>query len=133
MSKSGEVSHLQDFAEASGTAELCLMLPEYCKTFNSYLLSVCLLSGRQGFNPGQVILKTQKMILDASLFNTQNYKLRIKGKWSNPEKGVAPSPTPLCSCYWTGSFWVILQSGILISLYHYCSCLNCTRMVLGIN
>ena len=30
------------------------------------------------------------MILDASLLNTQHYKLRMKVKWSNPEKGVAP-------------------------------------------
>ena len=31
------------------------------------------------------------MILDASLVNTQHYKVRIKSKWSNPEKEVAPS------------------------------------------
>ena len=30
--------------------------------------------------PGRVIPKTQKMVLDASLLNTQNYKVRIKGK-----------------------------------------------------
>ena len=30
--------------------------------------------------PGRVILKTQKMVFDASLFNTQHYKLCIKGK-----------------------------------------------------
>ena len=30
--------------------------------------------------PGRVIPKTQKMILDASLLNTQHYKVRIKGK-----------------------------------------------------
>ena len=50
--------------------------------------------GDQGSIPGQVIPKTQKMVLDASLLNTQNYKVWIKIKWSNPEKGVAPSPTP---------------------------------------
>ena len=31
-------------------------------------------------SPGQVIPKTQKMVLDSSLFNTQYYKVRIKGK-----------------------------------------------------
>ena len=31
-------------------------------------------------SPGQVIPKTQKMVLDASLLNTQHYKVRIKGK-----------------------------------------------------
>ena len=29
---------------------------------------------------GQVIPKTQKMVLDASLLNTQHYKVQIKGK-----------------------------------------------------
>ena len=38
---------------------------------------------------GRVIPKTQKMVLDAALLNTQHYKVRIKGKveqfskWSN--------------------------------------------------
>ena len=30
--------------------------------------------------PGQVIPKTFKMVLDTSLLNTQQYKVRIKGK-----------------------------------------------------
>ena len=39
---------------------------------------------------------SQEMVLDASLFNTQHYKVGIKGKvdQSTPKKGVAPSPTP---------------------------------------
>ena len=36
--------------------------------------------GDQSSIPGQVIPKTQKMVLDAALFNTQHYKVRIKGK-----------------------------------------------------
>ena len=36
--------------------------------------------GDQGSIPGRVIPKTQKIILDASLLNTQHYKVRIKGK-----------------------------------------------------
>ena len=32
-----------------------------------------------GLIPGRVIPKTQKMVLDASLLNTQHYKVRIKG------------------------------------------------------
>ena len=31
-------------------------------------------------NPGRVIPKTLKMVLDTSLLNTQQYKVRIKGK-----------------------------------------------------
>ena len=33
-----------------------------------------------GSIPGWVIPKTQKMVLDAALLNTQYYKVRIKGK-----------------------------------------------------
>ena len=36
--------------------------------------------GDWGSIPGQVIPKTQKMILDAALLNTQHYKVSIKGK-----------------------------------------------------
>ena len=36
--------------------------------------------GNQGSNPGAVIPKTLKMVLDTSLLNTQQYKVRIKGK-----------------------------------------------------
>ena len=34
--------------------------------------------GRWVSIPGQVIPKTQKMVLDSSLLNTQHYKVRIK-------------------------------------------------------
>ena len=47
--------------------------------------------GDQGSIPGQIIPKTKKIVLDATLFSTQHYKVRIKGKWSNPGNGVAPS------------------------------------------
>ena len=36
--------------------------------------------GELGSIPGPVIPKTLKMVLDASLLNTQHYKVRIKGK-----------------------------------------------------
>ena len=36
--------------------------------------------GDRGSIQGQVIPKTQKMVLDAALLNTQHYKVRIKGK-----------------------------------------------------
>ena len=36
--------------------------------------------GDLGSIPGWVILNTQKMVLDASLLNTQHYKVRSKGK-----------------------------------------------------
>ena len=49
---------------------------------------------------GRVIPKIQKIVLDASLLNTQQYKVRIKSKLSNPGKGVVPFPTPWCGSYW---------------------------------
>ena len=67
--------------------------------------------GDLGSIPGRVIPKTQKMVLDASLLNTQHFKVWIKGKWSNPGKGVAPSPTPWCSSYQKGSLRVTLDYG----------------------
>ena len=36
--------------------------------------------GDLGSIPSRVLPKTQKMVLDASLLNTQHYKVRIKGK-----------------------------------------------------
>ena len=38
-------------------------------------------------------------------------KLGSRVKWSNPGKGVAPSPTPCCSSYRKGSLWVIFDNG----------------------
>ena len=52
--------------------------------------------GDLGSIQDHVIPKTLKMVLDTSLLNTQQYKVRIKG---NPVKGVVPSPTPRCSSY----------------------------------
>ena len=55
--------------------------------------------GDRGSVLGRVIPKTLKMVLDASLLNTQQYKVRIKGKVEQSRKGVAPSPTPRFSSY----------------------------------
>ena len=53
-----------------------------------YIVPVHYLEGRmfsngledRGSIPARVITKTQKMVLDASLLNTQHYKVRIKSK-----------------------------------------------------
>ena len=37
-------------------------------------------SGDLSSIPGRVIPKTKKMVLDATLLNTQHYKISIKGK-----------------------------------------------------
>ena len=36
--------------------------------------------GNRGLIPDRVIQKTQKMVLDATLLSTQQFKVRIKGK-----------------------------------------------------
>ena len=47
--------------------------------------------GDLGSIPGRVIPKTEKMVLDASLLNTQHYKVRIKGKVEQSrERSSAP-------------------------------------------
>ena len=78
--------------------------------------------GDLGSIPGRVIPKTQKMVLDASLLNTQHYKVRIKGKVEQSREGVAPSPTPWCSSYRKGSLRVTLDYGrplYLLTSYEY--------------
>ena len=77
--------------------------------------------GDLGSIPGRVIPKTQKMVLDASLLNTQHYKVRIKGKVEQSREGVAPSPTPWCSSYWKGTtvanFTLLYSCSALINKY----------------
>ena len=67
--------------------------------------------GDLGSIPGRVIPKTQKMVLDASLLNTQHYKVQINGKVEQSREGVAPSPTHWCSSYRKGSLRVTLDYG----------------------
>ena len=53
--------------------------------------------GDLGSIPGRVIPKTQKMVLDASLLNTQHYKVRIKGKVEQSRERSRALPTRWCS------------------------------------
>ncbi len=73
--------------------------------------------GDLGSIPGRVIPKTQKMVLDASLLNTQHYKVQIKGKVKQSREGVAPSPTTWCSSYRKGSLRVTLDYGRQLFFY----------------
>ena len=73
--------------------------------YNSYLIrhigpAVRVFANRPGdlgSIPGRVIPKTQKMVLDASLLNTQHYKVRIKGKVEQSRERSSAPPTPWCS------------------------------------
>ena len=107
------LSHIKDFKIGTwcfvfiSIIHICLFL------FYLFVLSVFVNGpADQGLIPGWAIPKTQNLVLDASLLNTQYYKVRIKGKWSNQEKEVVPSPTPWSSSYWKGSVQVALNCNI---------------------
>ena len=65
--------------------------------------------GDLGSITGRVIPKTQKIVLDVSLLNTQHYKVQIKGKVEQSREGVVPSSTPWSSSYRKGSLQVTLD------------------------
>ena len=45
--------------------------------------------------PGRVLPKTPEIVLDASLLNTQQYKVRIKSKMEQPREGRRALPYTL--------------------------------------
>ena len=53
--------------------------------------------GDQGSIPGCVILKKWYLILPCLTLSNMRYVSRVK--WSNPGKGVTPSPTSQCSSH----------------------------------
>ena len=70
--------------------------------------------GDLGSIPGRVIRKTQKMVLDASLLNTQHCKVRIKGKVEQSRSSTLPYTW--CNSYRKGSLQVTLDYGRLLYL-----------------
>ena len=89
--------------------------------------------GDLGSIPVRVIPKTFKMVLDTSLFNTQQYKVRIKGKVGQSREWSSTSPTPRYSSYWKGSLRVALDYGrqlyLLISVLRLTNSNICTKYV----
>ena len=67
--------------------------------------------GDRGSIPGRVIPKTFKMVLDTSLLNTQQYKVRIKRKLEQSREKSSASPTARCSSYWKVSLLVAIDNG----------------------
>ena len=49
--------------------------------------------------PGQVIPKTQKMVLDSALLNTQHYKVRIMDKVEQSREWSSAPPSLQCGSY----------------------------------
>ena len=70
-------------------------------------------SGRPGFNPRSRHSKDFKngTCYIHSCLTLSNIRYVSKVKWSNPGKGVAPSPTTRCSGYWKKSLLVALDYG----------------------
>ena len=62
-----------------------------------------------GSIPGQVTPKTKKWYLIPPCLTLNIIRLGSRVKWSNPGKGVVPSPTPQCSSYCKGSLRVTLN------------------------
>ena len=67
--------------------------------------------GDLGSIPGHVRPKTLKMVLDTSLLNIQQYKVRIGGKVEQSREKSTTPPTHWCSSYWKGSLLVDFYYG----------------------
>ena len=62
-----------------------------CKIFDGLAVKVFANGpGDLGSIPGRVIPKTQKMVLDASMLNTQHHKVPIKGKVEQSRERSSP-------------------------------------------
>ena len=65
--------------------------------------------GKPGTNPRSSHTKDSKMVLDASLLNTQHYKVQVNGKVKQSRERSGALPTPWCSSYRKGSLRVTLD------------------------
>ena len=74
-----------------------ILIDIYMYLYNAY--KTYMVRGNMGSISGRVTPKTQKMILDASLLNTQFYMVRIKGKVVQSRKRIAPFATLWCCRY----------------------------------
>ena len=67
--------------------------------------------GNLGSIPGRVIPKTQKWYLIPPCLTLSIIRYGSRVKWSNPRKGVVPSPIPWCSSYRKGRLRVTPDYG----------------------
>ena len=111
--------------------QLCLLIvfiqacPIFATSYSHEMLDIGIMvrlfansPGDLGSIPGQVIPKTRKMVLGATLVKTQHYKVRIKGKVEQSREGVASSPAPWCSNYQKGNLQVTLDYSRLLYLLY---------------
>ena len=74
--------------------------------------------GDLGSSPAHIIPKTLKIVLDTSLLNTQQYKVRIKGKVEQSWERSYTHYTPQCCSYWQGSLRVTLNYSCQLTYFH---------------
>ena len=55
--------------------------------------------------------RLKKIVLDATLLNTQHYMARIKRKVEKSREWSTILLYTLCSSYWKGSLWITLDKG----------------------
>ena len=61
--------------------------------------------GELGSIPGRIIPKTQKMVLDTSLLNIQQYKVCIKSKVKQSRERSSTLPYNSVVAFEKGAFW----------------------------
>ena len=83
----------REFSIGLRTSEIILLI--WCEIVSSYFLVFANGSGDLGSIPGRVIPKTLKMAFDTSLLNTQQYKVRIKGKVEQSRERSSALPNTL--------------------------------------
>ena len=60
-----------------------------------------------------------KWYLKPPSLTLSNIRYVSRVRWSNPRKGVAPSPSPRCSSYWKGGLVDALDNGRQLTVYLY--------------
>ena len=84
------------FQFSSHTVRFLSIIYFHTYVYIYFFVHVCVCSpmvGEIGFQSQvELYLKIQKLVLDASVPNTQHYKVQIKENWSNTRKVWQPSP-----------------------------------------
>ena len=70
-------------------------------------------------------VESYQMVLDASLLNSQQYKVRFKSICRNVGKGIAPSPTAQCFNYRERNLSVGLEYVCLFGFYGMSTFVGC--------
>ena len=58
------------------------------------------------------------MVLDTSLLNTQDFKVRSKGKVEQSRERLVPFPKHKCSIWWKKSLWVPQLRLLTLVIYY---------------